>query len=65
MELYLKFKYFHSEKMRLNMSSAKWRLFCPGGWGGGHVVCEMAAILSRGGGEGVWGGGGGGGGGSW
>ena len=31
MKFYLKFKYFHLKKMRLNMSSTKWRPFCPGG----------------------------------
>ena len=31
MNFYLKFKYFHSRKMHLNMSSAKWWTFCPGG----------------------------------
>ena len=43
---------FSFKKMRLKLSSAKWRPFCPRGWGGG--------VGGGGGGGGVGGGGGGG-----
>ena len=40
-EFWSKYKTFHSRKIHIKISSAKWRPFCPGGGGGNKSRCHF------------------------